>query len=236
MSEGRTRSVWTGNRTRKQGRYPGFRWSKWSSVLRGGGEGPPLGRSPESDPLVVRVFVGLEASVVDDYLMVVPADEDHVFLVGRSAFSPRGEMVRFQPLSAVTSVHGAAVPVLAEQRPFLRRRDRALFSTVVEVPTVSGPGDDFGGGVAENCLERLTASVEARLEHHTRFGVCLRCVFGVNEDRDLRRWGIIRNAELSESNSLSLAQVTLVFIRKCIRRFGQHFVDQSAGRSIQTSP
>ena len=50
------------------------------------------------------VFVELEASFVDDDLMVEPAECDQILWVGPSALGPGGAVVDFDPVGGVASV------------------------------------------------------------------------------------------------------------------------------------
>lgn len=74
----------------------------------------PLGRSFESDSSVFGVGVGLVSVLVDGDVVVVPADDDEVLLVGVPVLGPGGEMVGFETVSAGAAVDGAAVVVFVE--------------------------------------------------------------------------------------------------------------------------
>jgi hypothetical protein len=63
------------------------------------------------------MVVGLEASLVDDNLVVVPAKGDQILRVGGSVFAPWDEMVDLETVGAGTAVGGAAVPVAVEDGP-----------------------------------------------------------------------------------------------------------------------
>jgi len=76
------------------------------------GKGPPLARSvrwfrfgpAESDPTMVGVSIDLKTSLVDDNVMVEPAEGDQIIRVGRAALRPGGFMVCFQPVSGIAAV------------------------------------------------------------------------------------------------------------------------------------
>ena len=71
-------------------------------------------RVVESDPAAVGVQDDLEVSFVDDDMMVVPAEDDELVLVGRAALCPGGEMVDLEPVAALASVPGTGEPRLGE--------------------------------------------------------------------------------------------------------------------------
>jgi hypothetical protein len=64
-----------------------------------------------------RVLIDLEASFVDDDLMVEPAEEDQVVLVGAPALTPGDHMVGLESVSAGAAVGGAGPRILVQQRP-----------------------------------------------------------------------------------------------------------------------
>lgn len=58
--------------------------------------------------------VDLEASFVDDDLMVVPAEEDQVVLVGRPSLTPGDLVVGLEAVPAGAAVGGAYALILVE--------------------------------------------------------------------------------------------------------------------------
>jgi hypothetical protein len=58
--------------------------------------------------------VGGESLLVDDYVMVVPAEGDEIVWVGWSAVTPGDDVVDLESVSAVASVGGAFVVVAVE--------------------------------------------------------------------------------------------------------------------------
>ena len=72
-------------------------------------------RLSESDPSVVGVLIDLEALFMDDYMVVVPAQEDQVVLVGGPSLGPGDHMVGLETVSAGAAVGGAGPPILVQQ-------------------------------------------------------------------------------------------------------------------------
>jgi hypothetical protein len=66
---------------------------------------------------MLGMVVGLKASLVDDNLVVVPAQGDEVLRVGGSVFAPWDEMVDLETVGALTSVCPTAVPVAVDDGP-----------------------------------------------------------------------------------------------------------------------
>jgi hypothetical protein len=63
------------------------------------------------------MVVGLEASLVDDDLVVVPAQGDQILRIGGTPLRPRHEVMDLKTVGAGTAVGGAAVPVAVEDGP-----------------------------------------------------------------------------------------------------------------------
>lgn len=66
---------------------------------------------------MVGVVVGLESPLVDDHLMVEPAEGYEVFRVGWSALAPGDLVVGLESVGAGTSVGGADISVAVEDGP-----------------------------------------------------------------------------------------------------------------------
>jgi hypothetical protein len=66
---------------------------------------------------VFGVAVGLEASLVDDDLVVEPAEGDQVLGIGGSALAPGDDVVDLEPVGVGTAVGSAGVPVAVEDGP-----------------------------------------------------------------------------------------------------------------------
>ena len=71
----------------------------------------------ESDPAAVGVQDDLEPAFVDYDMMVKPAEDNELVLVGTAALRPGGEMVDLEPVGAGTSVGGAGVVVAVDDGP-----------------------------------------------------------------------------------------------------------------------
>jgi hypothetical protein len=63
------------------------------------------------------MVVGLEASLVDDNLVVVPAQGDQVLRVGGTPLRPRHEVMDLKTVGAGTAVCPTAIPVAVEDGP-----------------------------------------------------------------------------------------------------------------------
>jgi hypothetical protein len=68
----------------------------------------------EADASVLGVVVEGVAVLVDDDVVVVPAEGDQIVRVGGSALAPGGDVVDLEPVSAVTAVGGAPVVVAVD--------------------------------------------------------------------------------------------------------------------------
>ena len=66
--------------------------------------------SLESESSPVGVGDDFEPSFVYDDVMVEPAQDDQLGLVGPAALGPRGEMVDLETVSALTAVGGTGEP------------------------------------------------------------------------------------------------------------------------------
>jgi hypothetical protein len=96
------------------------------------------------------VFVELESSFVDDYLMVKPAEGNKVLGVGASAFRPWGFVVDFDPVGGVASVYGTVPSGFGQLSPAERWRRDSLGSAVDHWCAVFGVDGDFGDTVTED--------------------------------------------------------------------------------------
>jgi hypothetical protein len=63
------------------------------------------------------MVVGLEPLLVDDDLVVVPAQADQILRIGGTPLRPRHEVMDLKTVGAGTAVGGAAVPVAVEDGP-----------------------------------------------------------------------------------------------------------------------
>ena len=96
----------------------------WGCVVGVVGKGPlsgcagrgPFGSS-EPDSSVFGVAVDLESSLVDDDVVVVPAEGDQILGVGGPALRPGDDVMGLEPVSAVAAVGGAPVAVAVEDHP-----------------------------------------------------------------------------------------------------------------------
>jgi hypothetical protein len=68
----------------------------------------------ESDASVFGVGVGLEALLVDDDVVVVPAEGDEIVWVCWSALAPGCDVVGLEPVAGVAAVCCAGVVVAVE--------------------------------------------------------------------------------------------------------------------------
>ena len=68
----------------------------------------------------------LNSAFVHDYLMVEPAHDYQLLLVGVSALGPRSEMMDLETTLATAAVGATGVVVVVEQRPSQGRRGSAL--------------------------------------------------------------------------------------------------------------
>ena len=68
----------------------------------------------EADASVLGVAVEGVAVLVDDDVVVVPAEGDQIVRVGGSALAPGGDVVDLEPVSAVAGVGSALVAVAME--------------------------------------------------------------------------------------------------------------------------
>jgi len=59
------------------------------------------------------VKIGLKSSFVDDHLVVKPAQDDEVVLIGAASLAPGDQVVDLESVAAVTAVSPAYVSVLA---------------------------------------------------------------------------------------------------------------------------
>jgi hypothetical protein len=71
----------------------------------------------EADSSVVGVTVDLEASLVDHYLMMEPAECDQILGVCWPTLGPGFEMVYLETVAAVATVCGASVAVAVDDGP-----------------------------------------------------------------------------------------------------------------------
>jgi hypothetical protein len=94
----------------------------------------------------------LEASFVDDDLMVEPAEDDQVVLVGASHLHPGGFVVDLEPVSASAPVGGTPEPGFGQQRPFQGWWCGPFALPVVHVPAFFGAGHHLGDRITENRL------------------------------------------------------------------------------------
>ena len=90
-------------------------WSGWFGVdrpLQSDGRSPGFG-FPKPDP---PGFVNndLEASFVDHHLMVEPAEDYQLVLVGDPALAPRGLVVDLKPVPGLAAVGGTTKPVFRQ--------------------------------------------------------------------------------------------------------------------------
>ena len=127
-------------------------------------EEPPLARSPptrrrlglaEPDSPVPGMEVDLESPLMDDDVVVEPAEHDQLVLIGLTTRSPRRQVVDLKSTSRITPVGGAAEAVSGHQLPPECRGRGALPAPVVHESPVFGPRHDLGIGVAEDPLEGL---------------------------------------------------------------------------------
>jgi len=153
---------------------------RWSSGVGFGEPDPPGGMDDD-----------VEASFVDDNLMVKPAEDDEVVLVGASSLHPGGLVVDLESIPASAPVGGTPEPVFGQQRPFQPWWSGPFRPAVFHVPAVGGAGGHFGGGVTEHRLESLTSHPDTCIQNHAGLTVGLHSVFGVDEHAHLNgRWVI----------------------------------------------
>lgn len=105
------------------------------------------------------------------HLVVEPAEDNQVFLIRLATLGPRLEMMDLETVTGVTAIGATHVVVVGEQGPPQRWWRGALLAAVVEEPSVTGPGQHLGVGVAEDRLQRLSADSRSGFEHDTSLTV-----------------------------------------------------------------
>lgn len=133
----------------------------------------------------------LEASFVDDHVVVEPAEDDQLALVGSTTFRPWGEMVDLESSAAGAAVGSAGESDLGKQCPLESRRCRALSAAVVHIPAVFTACDDLCFGITEEGLQSLLTHTWPGFEHYTRFTICLGGLLGIDHHRNIGRWWIV---------------------------------------------
>jgi hypothetical protein len=98
------------------------------------------------------MVVGLESLLVDDDLMMEPAERYQIVGVGLSAFRPGDDVVDLEPVSALAAVGGAGVPVLVDDGPSQGGWDGPLSSPVDQGWSRLRSGGDFDACIAEDGL------------------------------------------------------------------------------------
>lgn len=119
------------------------------------GSSSALGWSESDSSAIAEREHDLVAAFVDDYLMMEPAQDDQVCLVGLSTSGPGRQMMDLETVLPGASVATTGLVVVVEQSPAQGRWCRPLFPAVVEIAAIGRSGDDLGVGVTENRLQRF---------------------------------------------------------------------------------
>lgn len=98
---------------------------------------------------------------VDDDLMVVPAEDDQLTLIGPPALGPEGQMMNLEPVPAGATVGGTSESGLSEQHPFQRWRSCPGPSSVIHISPVGRPGHDFNVGVTQDRFESVATDPDS---------------------------------------------------------------------------
>jgi hypothetical protein len=101
---------------------------------------------------MVGMWFGGESLLVDDDLMVVPAEGDQIVRVGGSALAPGDEMVDLESMRAGTSVGLAREPVAVEYESSQGWWDGSGLPSIDHWDAVFACGGDFDDRIAKDRL------------------------------------------------------------------------------------
>jgi hypothetical protein len=106
----------------------------------------------------------LETSFVDDHVVMEPAEDHQLTLVGPPTLSPRCEVMDLETMPARAAISGTCETGFSQQRPFQSGRRRSLPTAVIHEPSVVSPGSDLDIGVAQDRPQGLPADTGAGVE------------------------------------------------------------------------
>jgi hypothetical protein len=140
-------------------------------------------------------------------------------------------MVDLEAVSAGTTVGDAPVAVAVEDRPAQRWGNAAGSPPVDHRSPLFADDGHFEGRLAEDTLEGFSSDTGPGLQRDTCFPTTWGGLPGIDEDGDLRWWGIVRDADLDQGGGSfpgAVHPLTVGRLRKVVHSCGQRLVDEGA--------
>jgi hypothetical protein len=147
--------------------------------------------------------VCLESSLVDDDLVVEPAERDQIRGVGTSTFRPGHQVMDLEPVSAIAAVGSAHNAVAVDDGPAQGGRNGARLPPVSHRGAVFGAASHFCDRITEDRFQSLPADPGPSFQDDTGPPVAGRRMRGVDEHGELGGRRIFGDEEFGQGDRLA---------------------------------